>query len=183
MITRALSRMAFWTMCLVVLPSSLGAEAPTPTADTIVTSAIKTAASGKKVVLIEFGASWCTWCRSFDAFVHAPEVQQIVANNYVIANLTVQERDDKKALENAGAQDRMNEWGGAKSGLPYYVFLDRTGRKIADSNAMPDGSNIGFPGTPQELQAFMSLLDKTAPEMTKPERAAILDYLNKVVQH
>jgi thioredoxin-related protein len=182
MMTKALSRLALWTIFLIILPSSLAAEAPPPTADAVVSSAVKSAMSGNKMVLIEFGASWCTWCRSFDAFVHAPEVRQIISDNYVIANLTVQEREDKKALENAGAQDRMDQWGGAKSGLPYYVFLNGAGRKIADSNAMPDGSNIGFPGTPQELQAFMSLLDKTAPRMSPPGRAAILAYLNKVLK-
>ena len=152
-----------------------------PPAASVVSTALKSAQAGGRVVLIEFGASWCTWCRSFDAFVHAPETRQIIANNYVVVNLTVQERDEKKALENPGGQDKMDEWGGAKSGLPFYVFLDKTGRKIGDSNAMPDGSNIGFPGTPQEVQVFMSVLDKTAPKMTKTDRAVILSYLNKVL--
>jgi thiol:disulfide interchange protein len=155
---------------------------PSPTAESIVTAALKGSQAGKRVVLIEFGASWCTWCKSFDAFVHAPDVRQIIADNYVVANLTVQERDDKKALENAGAQQKMDAWGGSKSGLPYYVFLDSAGRKIADSNAMPDGSNIGFPATPQELQTFMTLIDKTAPRLSKADRAAIVTYLNKLVK-
>jgi len=154
----------------------------TPSAESVVTGALTSAKPAGKVVLIEFGASWCVWCRSFDAFVHAPEVRQIIANNYVVVNLTVHERDDKKALENAGAEEKMNAWGGEKSGLPYYVFLDAAGRKIADSNAMPDGANIGFPATPQELQMFVALLERTAPRLGQADRAKIVDYLNKTVK-
>jgi len=172
-------------MFALVQAPALRAQTPgqnAPRADALMSSALKTAQAERKVVLIEFGASWCVWCRSFEAFVHAPEVKQIIADNYVLVNLTVQERDDKKALENAGAQDAMNNWGGAKSGLPFYVFLDATGKKIADSNAMPGGTNIGFPATPQELQAFVGLIDKTAPRMGKAERTTVVNYLNKVIE-
>lgn len=177
---------AICTAALVLVlhagPFAQAAGQAPPRADTLVSAAMKTAQAGKKVVLIEFGASWCTWCRSFEAFVHAPDVKQIIANNYVLVNLTVHERDDKKALENAGGEEAMNGWGGAKSGLPYYVFLNGAGKKIADSNAMPDGSNIGFPGTAQELQMFVALIDKTAPGLSKADRTKIVDYLNKVVK-
>jgi thiol:disulfide interchange protein len=151
-------------------------------ADALVSAALKAATAEHKVVLIEFGASWCTWCKSFDAFVHAPEVASIVANNYLVLNLTVHERDDKKGLENPGGEDIMNNWGGAKSGLPFYVFLDQAGKKIADSNAMPDGTNVGFPGNAKELQVFLGLLDKTAPHLNKVERGKIVDHLNKTVK-
>ncbi len=153
-----------------------------PRADALVASALKTATIEHKVVLIEFGASWCTWCRSFEAFVRSPEVGQIVTNNYVVVNLTVQERDDKKALENPGGQDAMTNWGGAKSGLPFYVFLDVAGKKMADSNAMPDGTNVGFPGNAKELQIFLGLIDRTAPRVSKIERAKIADYLGKTIK-
>jgi thiol-disulfide isomerase/thioredoxin len=171
--------------CVLVLGGECRAQAisaPPPSADVLVSAGLKSAQAGGRVVLIEFGASWCTWCRSFEAFVHAPEVRQIIASNYVVVNLTVQEREDKKALENAGGQQKMNAWGGEKSGLPYYVFLDAAGRKLADSNAMPDGSNIGFPATPQELQMFVALIDKTAPKMSKADRSTIVGYLNKILK-
>jgi hypothetical protein len=94
----------------------------------------------------------------------------------------VQERDDKKPLENQGGQDLMDMWGGAKSGLPFYVFLDASGKKIADSNAMPDGGNIGFPGTAKEVGAFLDLVDKTAPRVSKGDRAKIASYLEATIE-
>ena len=151
-------------------------------ADRVVETAVAEAREGGKIVLIEFGASWCVWCRNFQSFVHAPEVKDILARNYVITTLTVREREEKVALENAGGSERMREWGGAESGLPFYVFLDAQGRKIADSNVMPGGTNIGFPATSNELEAFMTLIDKTAPRLEAAERQTIFDYLNKSVQ-
>jgi thiol:disulfide interchange protein len=159
------------------------AQRPAAPASAIVSAALKTATADRKVVLIEFGASWCTWCRRFEAFVHAPEVSSIVAANYIVVNLVVQERDDKKPLENPGGQDLMDMWGGAKSGLPFYVFLDASGKKIANSNAMPDGGNIGFPGTAKEVGAFLGLVDKTAPRLSKGDRAKIASYFEATIEH
>ena len=153
-----------------------------PPAQSVITAAVANARAEHKVVLIEFGASWCVWCKSFNAFVHAPETEHVVGNNYVVVNLTVQERGDKTPLENPGGADAMKGWGGEKSGLPFYVFLDADGKKIADSNAMPDGTNVGFPGNTGELQIFLHLLDATAPRLTAPDRETIVRYLNTVVK-
>src|SRR5262245_59813545 len=124
-----------------------GAQTPPPAAD-VVAKAVARAKAENKAVLIEFGASWCTWCRNFEAFVKSPDAGPVLADQFIIVNLTVRERDGKQVLENPGGSELMDSWGGAKSGLPFYVFVDATGKKVADSNAMPDGTNIGFPAIP-----------------------------------
>ena len=119
-----------------------------PQATAVVAHAVCRAKAEQKVVLIEFGASWCKWCTSFQNFVHSREVGAIIDENYIVTNLVVQEAEGKKALENAGGDVMMSAWAGlARPGLPFYVFLDANGGKVADSNAMPDKSNIGFPYT------------------------------------
>lgn len=158
---------------LAVLVWAAKPSAAPPPAEILIGAALRQARAQQKTVLIEFGASWCTWCRKFDAFVHASDTGPIVGRNYVIVNLVVQERDDKRALEHPGAQARMDEWGGRTSGLPFYVFLDGSGRKLANSNAMPDGTNIGFPAVPAEVAAFMALIDQTAHHMNAYERQVI----------
>lgn len=156
----------------------VGRPASPPPAADVVAAAVKTARAQDKVVLVEFGASWCTWCRNFEAFVKSPEVGALVQANYVIVNLTVREEDEKKALENPGGAAALQQWGGTGS-IPFYVFIDATGKKIGDSNAMPDGGNIGFPAKPDEVEAFMRVIDKTARHLTAADRSRILDYLNK----
>ena len=156
--------------------------AVTPSADSVVAAAVKKAQAEKKTVLIEFGASWCTWCRKFEAFVKAPDTGPIVAANFIVVNLTVKEEGDKKALENPGGDKLMAAWGGEKAGLPFYVFLDAKGQKIADSNAMPGGKNIGFPAVPEEIAAFMSLIDKTAPRVSPADRSVLEASLKKTAK-
>jgi thiol:disulfide interchange protein len=161
---------------------SLTTPATPPPADVVVGAAVKRAAAEGKVVLIEFGASWCVWCKHFEALVTAPETREAIASNFVVLNLTVREREEKKVLEHPGAATAMERWGGAKAGLPFYVFLDARGNKIADSNAMPDQTNIGFPATKLEVERFMALIERTAPKLTADDRAAIARYLQRGIQ-
>ena len=154
--------------------------AATPAAASeVVAGAVRNAIVENKTVLIEFGASWCTWCTNFQNFVHSPDAGRVMADNFVVVNLVVREAEDKRALEHPGGSELMAAWGGAEAGLPFYVFLDADGSKIADSNAMPDGSNIGYPVSATEIERFMNLLDRTAPRLTPTDRATVLAYLER----
>jgi len=95
----------------------------------------------------------------------------------VVLSLDVMETGEKKALENPGGTKLMVDLGGAKSGLPFIAFLDKNGKKIADSNVLPGNSNIGYPAAPAEIAAFGKLLAQAAPRMSAAERATITGYL------
>jgi thioredoxin-related protein len=150
-----------------------------PAAQTVINQALKTARAENKTVFVHFGASWCTWCKHLDAMLLSPEVGKLIADHFVLVNLTVQESDDKKTLENPGAQEIMDKNGAGKAGVPYYLFMDKDGKKIVDSLAMPKGGNIGYPATPEEIKIFEGLLPKAAPRMNATQRASIADYLTK----
>jgi hypothetical protein len=90
-----------------------------------------------------------------------------------MVTLVTREREEKKNLENAGADNFLESWNGAKSGLPFIVILDSMGTKIADSNRMPGGKNIGTPASGPEIEKFDKILKETAPRMTTEQRAAI----------
>jgi hypothetical protein len=142
-----------------------------------VAAAVKIAAAEHKVVWVHFGASWCGWCHKLDAMFASAEVGPILAKHFVLTALTVDESADKKALENAGAAAYRDSLGAANAGLPYFAFLDAAGKKLGDSNSMPDGSNIGYPGNPKEDDAFMALLAEVSPSLTAAERATIAAYI------
>ena len=97
--------------------------------------------------------------------------------NYVIVDLDVSESGEKKAkFENPGGIEMMKDLGGEHSGLPFYAFLNAKGTKLADSNVMPKGMNIGYPGSPEEIAAFMELIKKTAPRWSQADQDKLREY-------
>src|SRR4051812_15712818 len=106
---------------LLSLMLLFGQGSSVPQAQSVIDQALKTAKAENKTVFIHFGASWCTWCKLLDAMLSSPEVGKLFADHFVLVNLTVQESDDKKALENPGAQAIMEKNGAAKAGVPYYL--------------------------------------------------------------
>ena len=106
-----------------------------------------------------------------------PEFKKMFDANYVLVELDVMEAGDNKTkVENPGGMETMKELGGEKAGLPFYAFLDAKGKKLADSNVMPKGANIGYPGEPGEISAFMELIKKTAPHWSDADREKLKVY-------
>ncbi len=151
---------------------------PEPTNE-IVRNALEAAGTARKNVMVIFHASWCSWCKKFEAVLDRPDVNAVVNKHYVIVRLDVLERGEKKALENPGGGEYLKELGGEKSGIPFYAFLNPNGEKLADSNVMPGNGNIGFPGAKEEAAAFAELLKSTAPRMTPEELNVVMKYFGR----
>lgn len=122
-----------------------------------------------KNVFIMFTASWCGWCKKMKATMENTAIEKLFNDNYIIREIVVLERASKKQLENPGGEDLLLKYGGENQGIPFYLIFDNKGSLLADSKMLKNkevlkggGTNIGCPGTPEEIDAFCYKLKKTS---------------------
>lgn len=162
------------TICLAFMAvqfAALAADAPTPSADSVMAQAKSQASAEHKAIFVHYGASWRPWRRKLDAFLVRADVKPVFEKYFVPVKLDVQEHDNQKNLENPGADALLKNVGGAEEGLPFSAFLDAQGSLIV--NSKHDGQNIGFPGEPGEIDWFIQMMKKAAPAMSAEDAAAI----------
>ncbi|WP_312508070.1 thioredoxin family protein [Chryseobacterium culicis] len=140
-------------------------------ADIVLNKALTEAKAGKKNVLLVFHASWCKWCKMMEKNMDLPETKPIFDKRFVTAYVDVQERGDKKSLENPGGQELMNKYKGENAGLPFWLIVSPKGDVLADSFDAK-GENLGSPATPEEVTTFIAKLGK-ASKLTNEEAQTI----------
>ena len=158
---------------VLVLLCAAPAWSATPPATELLAAA-QAAARPDRKVLVLFHASWCSWCRRLEGVMTQPDVKEILDRHFIVQWLTIQERGSKQELDNPGAAGLYRTWtGGAKAGIPFYGVLDAKGAMTASSiRALTPGApaeNLGYPGTPEEIKAFLGLLQEGAPRLTPAE--------------
>ena len=141
--------------------SQLGAQS----ADFILTKAKAQAAKENKNILVKFSASWCTWCHRMDDWLKKTDEGKMVADQYILVTLIVDEDENHAAEENPGADDFRKTIGGDQLGIPFFAILDKNGKMLINSN--PKGkdekpSNIGFPVEDFEIAHFMKMVKTTS---------------------
>jgi thioredoxin-related protein len=146
------------------------ASAETPTADQVLAPAKAKAAAEHKAIFLHFGASWCVWCKRLDAFLDRPDIKPVFEKYFIPVKLVVQEHDKNKPLENPGADALLKDFGGP-AGLPYSAFLDAKGALIVNSKC--NGENIGYPGEPSDIDWFIQMMKKAAPNMSPDDLKTI----------
>jgi hypothetical protein len=149
-------------------------------AQNIMRVAVTKVMSTDKNILVIFHASWSIWCKWLDTALESPEIKPIMEKYYITAKLDVKEFGGKiQTLENPGGQTLLGELGGSKSGLPFIAILNKKGKMIANSNMMLKNQNIRYPGSKEEIAAFIKLLKKTSPRITDKQITVISNYLKK----
>ncbi len=163
---------------------SFAQEAPEH-ADKIQEAAHNQAVKENKNVMIVFHASWCGWCKKFDASVNDPLCKDFFEKSFVIKHLTILENGDMKKLENPGALELFENNGGKGQGIPYFLIFDKSGKLLADSRMIYAGGgadaklrNMGCPAQDEEVAAFIGILKKTS-KITDKEAAAVTERFKK----
>ena len=173
-------------LAVTVTSFAQDAQASTPVAIPAPANHVLTLAEGQakdqgKNVLVIFHASWCGWCKRLDEFMNNPQFKPVFDENIVVAKLTVLEDDKHKLLENSGGLEEMDVLGGRDAGLPLFAILDPTGKTIVTSMMSVDGQakpeNTGFPAKPEEINHFLSMMQKGAPKVTADQLKDMQAYL------
>ena len=91
----------------------------------------------------------------------------------------MQEHDAKTSLNNPGGEQVMTQAGGKDAGLPFFAFLDEKGETIVNSiRPGPEkGGNIGHPVQSYEVDWFLEMLNKAAPDMSADEAKILENWL------
>lgn len=151
----------------------------------IMAEAYQKAAKEKKNVIVVFKASWCGWCKKMIAAINDESCRELFNKYYVITELTVDERGENKNLENVGADIIRKKYKGEKAGLPFWLIMDKDGKKLEDSymrkenqSADEPGESIGCPASDEEVAAFCIKLKNTS-KLNDQEIAVIAERFKK----
>jgi thiol-disulfide isomerase/thioredoxin len=170
-------------LALIVSSAVIG-QTPEP-AEKVFNDALAAAKKQNKNVMIIFHASWCGWCKKLDASMADPACSKFFEKNFVVAHLDIMEQEAKKNLENPGGIDMFNKYGGAGSGIPFFLIFDKNGILKADSKMRPEGAgleakgqNIGCPASDEEVAEFIKILKKVT-KVSDKDAAAITERFRK----
>jgi thioredoxin-related protein len=130
-------------------------------ADVVLKKALTEAKSTNKNVLLVFHASWCKWCHVMENNMNLPETKPIFNKQFVTTYVDVQERGEKKTLENPGGEELMNKYKGKDAGLPFWLVVNPKGEVLADS-FNDKNENLGCPSTAEEVDTFVAKLKKSS---------------------
>ena len=152
------------------LANAGGKAAPAMSAKDTIAAACKEAGASDRIVLLHFSADWCPWCKKLNAFLEIPEVKAIVATSYVPTLVTTDHMKDGEELLQKYAD-------GKSTGIPLMVWLDAKGT-VLERSFDAKGENIGYPGTKEEILAFLDLFTKHAKHTSEAQVATLRQLLH-----
>jgi len=157
------------TIFLLIITQIIVAQETPKATELILNNTFQQAKKENKNVFIMFKASWCKWCKKMEATMNDETISKYFTDNYIIQHLVVLESAKNKNLENLGAENLLNKYGGKNQGIPFFLIFDSEADLLADSKMISgeeilksEGDNIGCPGTDEEIDAFIFKLQQTS---------------------
>jgi thioredoxin-related protein len=144
-------------------------QAPYLDARALLDAGVAQAKQEGKRVFLHFGAPWCVWCHRLEDWMARPEVATILSKEFVDVKVDIDRTQ-------GGTEIKTRYAGAADGGIPWFVFLDGSGKALADSGGPK--TNLGFPYAQEEVDRFTEMLRKTAAKLTPGEIDALAKSLH-----
>jgi thiol-disulfide isomerase/thioredoxin len=132
-------------------------------AEQVYEQALALAGKENKRVFLHFGAPWCGWCHRLEDFLTRPEIEEIMAKDYILVKIDLDRMVGAKAIDK-----RIRKKG---RGIPWHAILDAEGKVLITSDG-PEG-NIGYPLRPAEIAHFIRMIKKTSRNITSGQISKI----------
>lgn len=119
--------------------------------DAQIATALNKATAEHKLVILDFGANWCIWCRRLHStFEGDPSVSKALDRGFVVVMVDVNTRHGQK--RNAAIIERYGN--PVVHGIPVLVVLDSDGKQLTtkDSGELEEGEEH----SPAKIIAFLS---------------------------
>lgn len=168
-------------LAAAILAAALAAPAfAAPTADDLFTQAKAQAMQQHKNVLLVFSASWCGPCKFYERFLEDPQMKSITETAFVLERIDVGERPgDSRHADTPGGEQLRAALGAVKEpGFPFIVITGENGSPVVNSyrNGNPN-DNIGYPVLLQEIDWYIEMLKRGAPNLSQEDLAATRTWL------
>jgi hypothetical protein len=135
---------------------------PMPDAQKRLKDALAKAKRENKRVFVEQSASWCGWCHVLAKFLD--QHRSLVEKDYVWITIDPRFAHGEEVIKKLRPKQ--------EGGIPWVVILDADGNALINSDG-PEG-NIGYPGSPQEIEHFGKMLRTTIQHMSDAEIKILL---------
>jgi thioredoxin 1 len=137
--------MLFCLLTAVGVPNVQALEKPAvydelADANSDIAAALERAKADKKLVMLIFGANWCSDCHDFETDMNAADLGSLIAEHYVLVKVDV-----GRMKKNADIAAKYNL--SAKRGIPAAVVLLADGKRLLtiDGRQMADLRTAGRP--------------------------------------
>jgi thiol-disulfide isomerase/thioredoxin len=150
-------------------------QAPYRSAEDVLKDGLTQAQQSGKIVFLHFGAPWCGWCHKMEAWMQRQDVHPLLDKQFIDVKIDVERTVGGKEI-----LARYNS-GNAK-GLPWFAFIDASGKSLADSTMTSETpgekvANTGFPQEAAEIAHFKAMLKNAGQKLSDAEIQSLCDSL------